>query len=107
MIPSHKPQIVERLRRVQFVARFQFKPFYEEDHPDPGPPGWFFAHRAFEMHAFHFGEIHQFNKPLEFTIQYSDQDVVGLMRNSLRLWYRLDLNSPWKLLVTQLCTRKD
>jgi len=82
---------------VQEITRFQFKPLFEDEHPDPGPPGWFFAHRAFEMHAFQFGEIHQFNKPLEIAIQYSDDDVAGLNRNTLRLWYRNGPNSPWEI----------
>lgn len=82
---------------VQSLTRFQFKPLFDDAPPEPGPPGWFFAHRAFEMNAFQFGEIHQFNKPLEIAVQYSDQDVAGLVRNTLRLWYRNGPNSPWEI----------
>ena len=82
---------------VQEMTRFQFKPLFQDDPPDARPPGWFFAHRAFEMHAFQFGEVHQFNKPLEIALEYSDQDVAGLHRNTLRFWYRYSPNSPWEI----------
>jgi len=82
---------------VQEITRFEFKPLFEDEHPDQVPPGWFFAHRAFEMHAFQFGEIHQFEAPLEIAIKYSEEDIAGLNRNSLRLWYRNGPISPWEI----------
>ena len=81
---------------VQETTRFQFKP-HEGDEPEPSPSGWEYAHRAFEMQAFQFGEMHQFNQPLEIAIQYGDPDVAGLIRNSLRLWHRAGPNAPWEM----------
>lgn len=53
-----------------------------------GPPGLMWAHRAFELTAYRFGEVHQFGQPITITVHYSDTDVIGLKRETLRLWYR-------------------
>jgi hypothetical protein len=54
-----------------------------------------YAHRAFELIAFRFGEVHQFEQPLTITLHYSDTDVSGLKRETLRLWSRNGDGEPW------------
>ncbi len=80
------------------TTRFQFRPLTSTDIIS-GPPGWMFAHRAFEVTAFHFGQdVHQFGQPITLTIHYSDTDVAGLKRETLRLWYRNGPGEPWAIL---------
>lgn len=80
------------------TTRFQFRPLFDETPPTNLPTGWAFAHRAFELTAFQFGEIHRFNQPLTITIGYDDQDTPGLDQNTLRLWYRAGPGEPWAML---------
>jgi hypothetical protein len=63
-----------------------------------GPPGLMYAHRAFELTAYRFGEVHQFGQPLTITLHYSDTDVIGLKRETLRLWSRNGESEPWAML---------
>jgi hypothetical protein len=80
------------------TARFQFKPLSDTDIIS-GPPGLMFAHRAFEVTAFHFGDsVHQFGQPLTITLNYSDTHVAGLKHEMLRLWYRNSQGEPWAML---------
>jgi uncharacterized repeat protein (TIGR01451 family) len=80
------------------TTRFQFKPLTDTD-VISGPPGLMFAHRAFEATAFRFGQgVHQFSQPLTITVHYSDADVAGLKRETLRLWYRNSVGEPWAML---------
>ena len=81
------------------TTRFQFGPLFTDTHPVAGPPGLLFAHRAFELTAFRFGqEVHQFGQPLTITVTYSDTDVVGMKRETLRLWMRSGPEGPWAML---------
>jgi hypothetical protein len=48
--------------------------------------------------AFRFGEVHQFHQPITITVHYSDTDVIGLNRETLRLWYRNGAGEPWAML---------
>ena len=61
------------------------------------PPGGLrFANRAFEMKAMRFGEpVGQFNAPLTITVHYTDTDVIGIKRETLRLWTRTGPEGPW------------
>jgi uncharacterized repeat protein (TIGR01451 family) len=80
------------------TTRFQFK-LLTNTEPISGPPGLMFAHRAFEVTAFRFGQdVHQFGQPLTITVHYSDTDVAGLKRETLRLWYRNSPGEPWAML---------
>jgi uncharacterized repeat protein (TIGR01451 family) len=80
------------------TTRFQFRPLAETDIIS-SPPGLMFAHRAFEVTAFRFGQdVRQFGQPLTITVHYSDTDVAGLKRETLRLWYRNSLGEPWAML---------
>lgn len=81
---------------VQEATRFQFRAM-PADPPD-APPGWKFAHRYYELNAFQFGEIHQFNEPVEMTIRYGQEDVDGVIPRTLRLWYRAGPGEPWAML---------
>ncbi len=81
---------------VRETTRFQFQA--ASGPPPEAPPGWIYANRAFEMNAFQFGEIHQFEHPLEFTLRYQIGDVDGILPNSLRLWYRSGPGEPWAML---------
>jgi hypothetical protein len=84
---------------VSETTRFHFHPLFTDTQPVAGPPGWMFAHRAFDLAAFRFGEnIRQFNRPLTITVGYSDTDVAGLKRETLRLWYREGPGEPWAML---------
>ena len=80
------------------MTRFQFKPLFEDQPPEPGIPGWTFARRAFELTAFRFGEVHQFGERLRLVLRYGEEDVRGLEQNTLRLWYRNGPEEPWRLL---------
>lgn len=81
------------------TARFEFKYLYSGTHVISGPPGLMFAHRAFDLTAFRYGEqLHQFARPITLTMTYSDTDVMGLNRQTLRLWYRNGAGEPWAML---------
>lgn len=79
---------------------FQFSPLFTDTRPISSPPGGLlFAHRAFEMAASRFGEpVGQFNRPLTITLNYTDTDVIGLKRETLRLWTRTGPEGPWAML---------
>jgi uncharacterized repeat protein (TIGR01451 family) len=80
------------------TTRFQLGPLFTDTQPIP-PGGLLFAHRAFEMNAWRFGEqVRQFNRPLTITVNYTDADVAGLKRETLRLWTRSDPEGPWAML---------
>jgi len=79
---------------VSETTRFQFREMSQTEIIS-GPPGLLYAHRAFELTAFQFGEMHQFSQPLTITLQYSNTDVVGLKPATLRLWYRNGTSEPW------------
>jgi len=83
---------------VSETTRFQFKPLFTDTQVVSGPPGLIFAHRAFELTAFHFQDMHQFGQPLTITLNYSDTDVAGLKRETLRLWTRSGPGEPWAML---------
>jgi len=81
------------------TTRFQFRPLFTDMHPISGPPGLMFAHRAFELTAFRFGQdVRQFGQPLTITLNYTDTDVLGLKRETLRLWTRTGPEGPWAML---------
>ena len=48
-------------------------------------PGLMYAHRAFELTTFRFGEVHHFGQPITITPHYRDTVVIGLKRETLRL----------------------
>jgi len=80
------------------TTRFQFKPLTDTE-PISGLPGFMFAHRAFEVTALRFGQgVHHFGQPLTITVNFSDTDVAGLKRETLRLWYRNSPGEPWAML---------
>ena len=81
---------------VREMTRFQFRPLSET--PPDAPPGWIYAHRAFELNAFQSGEIHSFNQPIEIRLRYTYDDIKGIYPNSLRLWYRAGPGEPWAML---------
>ena len=81
------------------TTRFEFKPTVTGTQVISGPPGWIYAHRAFEYTAFRFGEeVRQFNRPLTITLRYGDADAAGLKRETLRLWARNGPGEPWAML---------
>jgi hypothetical protein len=81
------------------TTRFQIGPLCTATHPTDPPGGLLFAHRAFEMNAFRFGEpVGQFNHPLTITMNYTDTAVQGLKRETLRLWTRSGPGEPWAML---------
>ena len=81
------------------TTRFQFRPLFTDTRPTPRPPGLLFAHRAFDLTAFRFGQdVRQFGQPLTITLHYTDTDVLGLKRETLRLWTRNGPGEPWAML---------
>ncbi len=84
-------------RAVTEITRFQLRAMGPTEIIS-GPPGLLYAHRAFELTAFRFGEVHQFGQPITITVHYSDTDVSGLKRETLRLWYRNGAGEPWAML---------
>jgi hypothetical protein len=76
------------------TTRFQFRAMSNTE-VISGPPGLMYAHQAFELTAFRFGEVHQFGQPLTITMHYSDTEVIGLKPETLRLWYRNSAGEPW------------
>jgi hypothetical protein len=77
-------------------TRFEVGPLDGEVTP---PAGWQYANRAFTVNAFRFGEpVRQFDAPLTIAVEFSDEDVVGLNRESLRLWTREGLDGPWAMM---------
>ena len=81
------------------TTRFQCGPLYTDTWPTDPPGGLLYAHRAFEMTALRFGEhVRQFNRPLTVTMHYTDTDVAGLKRETLRLWTRAGPEEPWAML---------
>ncbi len=81
------------------TTRFQWGPLFTDTRALSGPPGFMFAHHAFELRAFRFGEeVHQFNRPLTITLNYADGDIAGLKRETLRLWTREGPGQPWAML---------
>ncbi len=79
------------------TTRFQFREMSQTEIIS-GPPGLMYAHRAFELAAFRFGEVHQFGQPITITLHYSDTEVGGLKQETLRLWYRNGAGEPWAML---------
>jgi hypothetical protein len=81
------------------TTRFQFRPLFSNTQPISNPRGLFFAHRAFELTAFRFGQdVRQFGQPLTITLGYTNTDVRGLKRETLRLWTRSGPGEPWTML---------
>jgi hypothetical protein len=81
------------------TTRFQLRPLFTETYPVSPPGGLLFAHRAFELTAFRFGDqVRQFNRPLTITVHYTDTDVSGLNRETVRLWTRTGPDGPWSML---------
>jgi hypothetical protein len=79
------------------TTRFQFRAMCPTEIIS-GPPGLMYAHRAFELTAFRFGEVHQFEQPITIIVHYSDADVIGLKQETLRPWYRNGIGEPWAML---------
>ncbi|MBL7202078.1 MAG: hypothetical protein ISS56_18210 [Anaerolineae bacterium] len=81
------------------TTRFQLGPLFTDTKPISPPGGLLFAHRAFEVNAFRFGEpVGHFSAPLTITVSYTDADVAGLKRETLRLWTRAGPGGPWAML---------
>ena len=79
------------------TTRFEFRPI-TDTHKMQGPPGWMFAHQAFELTAFRFGEVNQFGQSITLTVHFKPEDLAGLKQNTLRLWYRNGPGEAWKML---------
>jgi hypothetical protein len=81
---------------VSDTTRFQLGPRPEDAPPIVPPGGLQFANRAFQVNAYRFGDpVGQFQAPLMITVHYSDTDVAGLRRETLRLWTRSGPGEPW------------
>jgi hypothetical protein len=81
------------------TTRFQFRPLITGTQVITAPLGWRYAHRAFEITAFRFGQgIHGFGQPVTMTVDYGMPDVMGLQSDTLRLWYRQGEGEPWAML---------
>jgi hypothetical protein len=78
------------------TTRFEIDPL-PPDAPAIDPPGGLlFANRAFAVNAYRFGDpVLNFERPLTITVRFSDTDVAGLIRATLRLWTRQGAEEPW------------
>jgi uncharacterized repeat protein (TIGR01451 family) len=77
------------------TTRFEFHHIFTDTHQVQAPYGWMFAHRAFELTAYRFGEINEFGERITLRIHFEEDDFAGLKRNTLRLWYRNSPGEPW------------
>ncbi|MDY7080108.1 MAG: hypothetical protein SXV54_24775 [Chloroflexota bacterium] len=78
------------------TTRFRCRPLFTDTRPVSSPHGLMFAHRAFELTAFRFGQdVRQFGQPLTITVNYTG---TGLKRETLRLWTRTGPGEPWAML---------
>lgn len=89
------------------TTRFEFRPVFTDTKLVQGPPGWLFAHQAFELTAFRFGEISQFGQAITLRLHENGREWDGLERNSLRLWYRSGPGGPWKMLGEPIQSASD
>jgi hypothetical protein len=80
------------------TTRFEYHPLFTEAAPPEVPYAYLFAHRAFELNAFHFGELNQFEQPITLTLRLQAQELAGFKANTLRLWYRNGPGEPWVML---------
>jgi hypothetical protein len=80
------------------TTRFQFQPLITTTETISAPAGYRFAHQAFELTAFRFGEVHQFHQPITLTVPVTPALESGLRRETLRLWYRNGPGEPWAML---------
>jgi hypothetical protein len=81
---------------VQQSTRFEVGPL--DSVPNP-PEGMHFANRIFAVNAFSFGDpVRQFDAPLTIEVRYTDEDVAGLKRETLRLWTREGPEGPWQMM---------
>jgi hypothetical protein len=88
------------------TTRFQLGPLPPDAPPIEPPGGLRFANRAFEIKAYRFGEpVGRFQAPLTITAHYSETDVAGLRRETLRLWTRSGPGEPWAMLGEPLPSR--
>jgi len=78
------------------LTRFQVQPVYTESTPEDKPAGWFYTNLAFEMSAYRFEEIHQFNQSIGVTISYDQESLQGLDLSTLSLWYRSEPGTAWQ-----------
>ncbi len=86
------------------TTQFRLGPLFTNTRPISTPPGGLlFANRAFELNAFRFGEpVREFSRPLTITMNYTDADVAGLKRETLRLWTRSGPEGPWAMLPARV-----
>jgi hypothetical protein len=81
---------------VSDTTRFHLAPLPPDAPPIVPPGGLWFAHRAFQVVAYRFGQpVGHFQAPLTVTVGYSQADVAGLKRETLRLWTRSGPGEPW------------
>ncbi len=80
------------------TTRFEYRPLFSEGAPGEAPYGYLFAHRAFELNAYQFGELNQFNQPITLALRLQAQELAGFKANTLRLWYRNGPGEPWAML---------
>ncbi len=57
------------------------------------------AHRFFELNAYHFGEQHEFGETIRLVLRLKPEEIAGLNRETLRLWYRSGPGEPWAMMM--------
>ena len=78
------------------TTRFQLGPLFTDTHPVAPPGGLLYANHAVEINAYRFGDpVGTFSAPLTITMHYTDTDIAGLKRETLRLWTRAGPEDPW------------
>ena len=79
------------------MTRFEHQWMFKSGQPDDAPAGKLYANRAFEMKAFRFGEVYEFDRPITIRMRLNAGEIVGLKRASLKFWYRESPGDPWKM----------
>jgi hypothetical protein len=82
---------------VQEMTRFEYQ-FFNGENPDEYPVGYMYAHRFFELSAYHFGEQYEFGETIRLTLKLKPEEIAGMKRETLRLWYRAGSGEPWAML---------
>lgn len=81
---------------VQQDTRFQYEAMFVEEPPISPTPGWFYAGIGFKLQAFQFGEVAQFDQPLEITMQLDEKLMSGLQSETMQLWQRANPAEDWQ-----------
>jgi hypothetical protein len=79
------------------TARFEFRQMQAAQVGPGASAGQHFAHQAFALNAYRYGELHQFGQPISVTVPVSGTGAGRFQPETLRLWYRQGPGDAWQL----------